>query len=262
MISKILTYFRTLKLNRRIAGSYLFIGRDFSLVKEIIKILLCQYDSCNNCWDCNAIEKEIHPDLFIVEQKNLNINIDSIREIQRFLSLKSFRSNYKIVLIRNSENLNLESSNALLKTLEEPPDNSFIALCATKLDTILSTISSRCKKIFLPIFEEDVKFDDSLFLSFLNGKRLLFKNRIEFSSFLYSVATLINKFIVFKLTNRSLTYYNKDILYALENFSIKHLIKFLDEILKIYNLYNNINENLALNLLRLKLYEDSNNQIR
>jgi len=259
MTDKIFNYFKILKFNKKIIGSYLFIGNEFTLVKDIIKLIICKLNFCNTCWDCNAVVGGFHPDVFVVEPQNLSISIENVRDLQHFLSLKSFRSDYKVVLINQAESLSQDAANALLKTLEEPPDNSFIALCATKLDAILPTILSRCKKIFLPIFEKDIKFDNSLFLSFLNGKRIFFKNRLEFAAFLYSMANLFNKFIISKLTNKKLDGYEKDILYTLDNFSIKNLIDFLDEVLKIYNLYNSINENLALNLLRSKLYEDSNN---
>ncbi|HWS48710.1 MAG TPA: hypothetical protein VN174_01505 [Candidatus Methanoperedens sp.] len=86
-----------------------------------------------------------NPDLFILD----DYTISSVRSLKKFLSQKPFNHNSKIVLIPEAENLNLESQNALLKTLEEPGDNNYIILTTINITQLLPTIISRCQKIKL-----------------------------------------------------------------------------------------------------------------
>lgn len=76
-----------------------------------------------------------------------NITINEIKEINKFLSLTSGASKYRIVLIDSSESMNLNASNALLKILEEPPLNAIIILISHNADKLLPTIKSRCRHI-------------------------------------------------------------------------------------------------------------------
>tara|TARA_Y100000590_G_scaffold453948_1_gene599901 strand:- start:475 stop:1188 length:714 start_codon:yes stop_codon:yes gene_type:complete len=87
-----------------------------------------------------------HPNFFLLENNNYdeNIKIDSVREILRFLNKSTDHSNFKIVLIDNAEYLNIHSSNALLKALEEPGSNTFFFIIHNSSDKILDTIKSRC----------------------------------------------------------------------------------------------------------------------
>ena len=74
----------------------------------------------------------IHPNFFLLENrdKDENIKIDDVRNIQKFLNRSTYKSNIKIILIDNAEYLNINSSNALLKPLEEPNNNTFFLLLA------------------------------------------------------------------------------------------------------------------------------------
>ena len=94
------------------------------------------HNLCNN----------IHPNFFSTESKlnDENIKIDDVRNIIKFLSKSTYSRDIKIILIDNVENLNINSSNALLKALEEPSQNTFFFLINNNLNKILSTIKSRC----------------------------------------------------------------------------------------------------------------------
>ena len=87
----------------------------------------------------------IHPNFFLLENKDNeeNIKINDVRNIQKFLSKSTYKSNIKIVLIDNAEYLNINSSNALLKALEEPNNNTFFFIINNNSKKILSTIRSR-----------------------------------------------------------------------------------------------------------------------
>lgn len=86
-----------------------------------------------------------NPDLFTID----DYTIASIRSLKKFLSQKPYNHSSKIVLIPEAENLNLESQNALLKTLEEPGKDNYLILTTTNITKLLPTIISRCQKIKL-----------------------------------------------------------------------------------------------------------------
>jgi len=84
-----------------------------------------------------------NPDLFIFD----DYTITTVRTLRKFLSQKPFSHDSKIVFIPEAENLNLESQNALLKTLEEPGSDNYFILTTTNSTQLLPTILSRCQKI-------------------------------------------------------------------------------------------------------------------
>jgi hypothetical protein len=260
---KISNYFKLLKEKELIGPTYAFIGDDFSLVKDVIKIISCRQAEafCGRCWDCEAIAEDKHPDVCLIAPQNLTITIENIREAQRFLSLKGFRLKKKIVLVKEAQSLGLEAANAFLKTLEEPPKNSFIAISTSKLEGLLPTIVSRCRKIFLPFQEkENPSVNLSLISSFLRGERIAFKDRSDFASFLWAFALLFRDYLIYEATHQ-----NKELLKSSDYeiilqssvrkrpYTLEELEGILKETLRIYSVYNSINENLALNLLRMKL---------
>lgn len=81
------------------------------------------------------------------------IKIENTREIIRFLSLKPFSSEFKLVIIYLAEKMTTEAANNLLKTLEEPPEYARIILTTNAEKLILPTIMSRCRKIKVPTME-------------------------------------------------------------------------------------------------------------
>lgn len=86
------------------------------------------------------------------------IKINSIRELRRESSLTAFQPGMKIFIISDADDLNDESANALLKTLEEPHPDTLLILTASRPDTLLPTIISRCQHIhFDPLREEDIR---------------------------------------------------------------------------------------------------------
>ena len=108
----------------------------------------------------NLIKNNSHPDLFIIntsslisfyEKKNKsfskNIPIELIREAINFISLKSALSKNKVLFIDDAENLTISSQNALLKTLEEPPEDTFIIIQSNRFKCLNQTIYSRCELI-------------------------------------------------------------------------------------------------------------------
>jgi len=87
-----------------------------------------------------------HPNFVLLNNTALeeNIKIDKVRDILNFLKKSTYKSNIKIVLIDNAEYLNISSSNSLLKSLEEPNNNTFFFIIHDSANKILNTIKSRC----------------------------------------------------------------------------------------------------------------------
>jgi len=105
------------------------------------------------------------PDLFIVKSANsessiknekdmMEIDVAQIREVNNFLSYKSYYGNCKIVIIENVERMNLEAQSCFLKTLEEPKGKTLIILITKNPEVLLPTIFSRCQTIKFFPFEK------------------------------------------------------------------------------------------------------------
>lgn len=122
--------------------------------------LLCQGKNkpCGRCPSCQRVEKRQHPDLFLVETTEATLKIETIRDVQNFISLKAFEGQAKVVIIDEAHMMTAQASNSLLKTLEEPPENSFFVLVTSNRGAILQTIQSRCQRIlFGSLTPEELK---------------------------------------------------------------------------------------------------------
>jgi len=100
---------------------------------------------------CTQINNQIstnNPDIFILNQ-DTGWTIESIRQIKHFISQKPFNHSNKIIIIYQADNLNSESQNAILKTLEEPGNDNYLILTTSKPSKLLPTIISRCQTIKL-----------------------------------------------------------------------------------------------------------------
>ena len=92
------------------------------------------------------IQNHVHPNFFLLKNSlsGENIKIDQVRNLLKFLSKTAYSQNIKIVLLDNAEHLNLNSSNALLKSLEEPSSNTFFFIINNSASKVSDTIRSRC----------------------------------------------------------------------------------------------------------------------
>lgn len=81
--------------------------------------------------------------------KMLAIKVDEIREAKRKMLLKSFQAPYKIVIVWCAEKINVQAANAFLKILEEPPAGTMILMTCNDTGRLLTTINSRCQRLFL-----------------------------------------------------------------------------------------------------------------
>ena len=125
---------------RRLAHTYLFYGQSSlgktTLAEKFAQILLKTPE---------ALVTELFKIELLTDKKN--ISIEQIREWRQKLVMKSFNQGYKVGIIYEAEKLNIESANALLKTIEEPTPLTIIVLITSAWDKILPTIISRSQLI-------------------------------------------------------------------------------------------------------------------
>jgi len=117
--------------------------------------LLCQDTSddgfaCGQCRGCTLLKADTHPDIarIVPDEPGKNIKVDQIRGLSNFTVLSAqFEKGYKVVLLDPAENMNRAAANSLLKTLEEPADNTILLLLTSAPQRLLATIRSRCQRI-------------------------------------------------------------------------------------------------------------------
>lgn len=99
---------------------------------------------------------EHHPDLLVLERQEVMVRIAEVRRLWEWLSYKPYLGQRRVAIVPEAHMMTLEAGNALLKTLEEPPEGAVIILVADQ-DTLLPTIVSRCQEIrFVPLTPEAV----------------------------------------------------------------------------------------------------------
>jgi DNA polymerase-3 subunit delta' len=156
---------RTALRSGHLAHAYLFTGIEgigkCTAAVAFAKALNCLAhadDSCDTCVACRKTEKRLHPDIFFVEPDKSVIKIEQVRDIQKRIIFKPMEGRKKVVIIDEAEKLNLHAANCLLKTLEEPPDDTVLILVANTGVPLLPTILSRCQGIrFAPLGTETIR---------------------------------------------------------------------------------------------------------
>ena len=181
-----------------------------------------------------------HPNFFLLDINNdsSSIKIDQVRNLIEFTNKSSYSKEIKIVMIDNAESLNLNSYNALLKSIEEANKNTFFFIIHNSSYKILNTIKSRCLEF--KIFFSELEKKNIL-------KKLINQNGFEFNGdsiyrdlYFDTPGNLLNYFLLIKECQRE----NKDdnlsiILYLMEKFrkdKKKEILFFLSLLIdKFYN---------------------------
>lgn len=152
---------------KRMPHAFLFTGPEGigkkSIAIEILKSSACvktrgnTIGYCGKCSGCIKFESSSHPDMFFIQPDGSQIKIPQIRELQSKLVYHPLEANQKMVLIDNAHKMNEEAANAILKTLEEPPELTHFMLISAMPHRLLPTIRSRCRQIaFSPLKDEEV----------------------------------------------------------------------------------------------------------
>lgn len=154
---------KSVSLNKT-SHSYIFwgiegIGKKL-IAKEFAKMILCleQNKYCGKCKSCIEFDTNNNPDFILLEPNEGKLKIEQIREMQRKIAEKPIISEKKVYIINDADTMTTEAQNCLLKTLEEPPEYSSIILISSNENNLLSTIKSRCSRIYFEsISEEEIK---------------------------------------------------------------------------------------------------------
>ena len=136
----------------RSSHAYLFLGGAGAgkrlIANTFAKALQCEGEKrpCDSCKSCHAFNHGNHPDVIYFQplKSGKTYTIEDVREqLLETVDLKPFQYEKKIYIIEKADNLNIQSQNALLKTLEEPPAHAVFLLLAERAEAFLPTILSR-----------------------------------------------------------------------------------------------------------------------
>ena len=150
----------TMRSHDRLPHALLLLGRPGAGQSELglwlAALLLCDRKGaapCGDCAGCRLFLAGTHPDFYRVgiEEDTTVIRVEQIRDLSGSFSLKSYRGRNKVALIDPADAMNISAFNALLKTLEEPSDNTYLILTASRSDRLPRTVVSRSARMRLPL---------------------------------------------------------------------------------------------------------------
>jgi DNA polymerase-3 subunit delta' len=138
-------------------------GKEF-IAKTFAMALQCEnrqdIEPCEACHSCRQAMSGNHPDIiFLTHEKPNTISVEDIRsQINADVAIKPYSGPKKIYIINEGEKMTVQAQNALLKTLEEPPEYVVILILTSNVSTLLSTIQSRCVLLNMkPVKDEQLK---------------------------------------------------------------------------------------------------------
>ena len=147
----------------KISHSYIFTGEPGSgkklLAGTFAATLQCEAGGTEPCQKCDSCKKAMgknHPDIIMVShEKPGTITIDEIRDqVINDIDIRPYYSPYKIYIIADADLMTPQAQNALLKTIEEPPEYAVILLLTNNIGGLLPTIQSRCVRLDLKVVDD------------------------------------------------------------------------------------------------------------
>lgn len=150
---------RRSRANGRLPHAYLVIGdprkEGLDFARRVAALLLCKNEAkapCGTCDDCRRVASGGHPDILVVEpeKKSRVIGIEAVREkFLPWVAQSSYSGGWKVAMMLSADRMNDSSGNAILKTLEEPPEATLLLLVTDRPDALLATVRSRCQLLNL-----------------------------------------------------------------------------------------------------------------
>ena len=150
--------------SRGYAHAYLFAGPRGTGKRSVAQLCamtaLCRGGSkpCGVCGPCRRVLAGTHPDVHVIEPESgkRDISVGVMRSVLEEVSVRSFEDGAKVFLVPEAGRMNPQAQNCLLKTLEEPPENTVFLLCTERPAALLPTVASRLRLIrFHPLSVED-----------------------------------------------------------------------------------------------------------
>ena len=141
----------------RLPSAHLFVGPagvgKKLVARALVQHLVCEnptqaktFSACGQCPPCIRLEKDQSESLLVLRPEKGVIKIEQASQAIRFFALRNL-GKHRVIIIEDAHLLNAQAGNALLKSIEEPPENSFFILLAPSLSGVLSTIRSRCQTL-------------------------------------------------------------------------------------------------------------------
>lgn len=153
--------------SKKISHAYIINGEKSSGKEYIARVfamaLQCEKGEIEPCQECHACKQALsdnQPDIiFVGHEKPNTISVDDIRlQVNNDVAIKPYSSPYKIYIVNEAEKMTQQAQNAILKTLEEPPEYAVILLLTTNVNALLPTILSRCVVLNMkPVADERVR---------------------------------------------------------------------------------------------------------
>ncbi|MDY6328331.1 MAG: DNA polymerase III subunit [Lachnospiraceae bacterium] len=163
----IVEHFKKAIENNKISHAYIINGEKGmgkrTVAKAFAMTLLCEEKGtvpCMKCHSCVQALTDNNPDLItITPDKPTTLSIDHIRQtLVNDVELKPYSNSHKVYIVEDAELMNNAAQNAILKTIEEPPEYAVIILLTTNISALLQTVLSRCVKLDMqPLKKEVVK---------------------------------------------------------------------------------------------------------
>ncbi len=172
---QIIKNFKSIIFNNKISHAYIIdapkgAGKKL-MANSFAKAIQCEnsrnvnsatyVNSCGDCVSCGTFDSGNHTDVIYVNSlKGKSIGVDEIREqIGKNIGLKPYKYKYKIFIVNNADTMTIQAQNALLKTIEEPPEYGVFILISENYNKFLPTILSRCVIFKLKMLNFDIVFE-------------------------------------------------------------------------------------------------------
>lgn len=161
---KILSQLRKNIENNTVGHAYIFEGPNGvgkrETARSFCSMLLCECAQfpCGECMPCKLFSQSSNPDFKELFLEGKSISVDDVREVLKTIVIKPMYSKYKAILINDADEMTLQAQNALLKSLEEPPEYLIFILTVKSSTALAQTIRSRCQRIlFSKTSDNDIK---------------------------------------------------------------------------------------------------------
>ena len=149
----LVSYIQNTIQNNQVSHAYIFNGERGAGKKMFAQLfamtLQCEKgttEPCNECHSCRQALSGNHPDIiWVTHEKPNTISVEDVRvQINNDIMIKPYNGKYKIYIVPDADLMTVQAQNALLKTIEEPPEYAVIILLTENAESLLPTILSRC----------------------------------------------------------------------------------------------------------------------